>query len=38
MLYILIIILIILCLVNNKKENFKLKFPKNKLKCKCDMK
>ena len=38
MIYILIIVfLIILCLVNKKKENFKLKFPKNKFKCKCDI-
>lgn len=36
--YILILFLIILYLVSNKKENFKLKFPKNKIKCKCDMK
>jgi|TARA_Y200000002_G_scaffold376560_1_gene380619 biopolymer transport protein ExbD len=34
---ILILIIIILCLVNYKKKNFKLKFPKNNLKCKCDV-
>ena len=37
MMYILIIILIILCLVNRKKKNFKLRFPRNKFKCKCDI-
>ena len=38
MIFILILVSIILYIVYNKKNKYKLKFPKNSFKCKCNIK
>lgn len=38
MILIIILVSIILYIVNMKKKNYKLKFPQNNFKCKCDLK